>query len=113
LQGDRPRSGPMTSTHSKSAILPLTLREEDADLALRKSFTLAKERLIIIGAEAFNLLNHANFAVPSNTQNPFAQGCIGDAVFKDHAANFAENPGHIFTTVSNARQIQLAARLIF
>ena len=101
MQGDRPRSGPMTSTHSKSAILPLTLREEDADLALRKSFTLTKERLIIIGAEAFN------------TQNPFAQGRIGDAVFKDYAANFAENPGRIFATVSNARQIQLAARLIF
>jgi len=83
------------------------------DLALRKSFTLMKERLIIIGAEAFNLLNHANFAVPRNTQNPFAQGGIGDAVFKDPAANFADNPGRIFTTVSSARQIQLAARLIF
>jgi hypothetical protein len=38
---------------------------------------------------------------------------MGDAVFKDPAANFADNPGCIFTTVSSLRQIQLAARLIF
>jgi hypothetical protein len=72
-----------------------------------------KERLIIIGAEAFNLLNHTNFAVPSNDQNPFAQGDNEDAVFKDPAANFADNPGRIFITVSSAHQIRLAAQLIF
>ena len=36
---------------------------------------------------------------------------MGDAVFKDPAANFADIPGRIFTSVSSARQIQLAARL--
>jgi hypothetical protein len=36
-----------------------------------------------------------------------------EMLFKDPAANFADNPGRIFTTVSSVRQIQLARRLIF
>lgn len=44
------------------------------DPALRKSFPLVEDREIVVGAEAFNLLNHPNFAVPSKGGN-------GDAVF--------------------------------
>jgi len=83
------------------------------DLALRKSFQLSEGKKITLGAEGFNLLNHPNFAVPSNTQSPLTQGGNGDAVFKDSAGDFANNPGRIFTTVGSARQIQIAARLVF
>ena len=83
------------------------------DLALRKSFQLSEGKKITFGAEGFNLLNHPNFAVPSNTQSPLTQGGNGDAVFKDSAGDFANNPGRIFTTVGSARQIQIAARLVF
>ncbi|HVI07233.1 MAG TPA: TonB-dependent receptor [Candidatus Binatia bacterium] len=83
------------------------------DLALRKTFPLAEGKQITFGAEAFNLLNHPNFAVPSNTQTPLTQGGNGDAVFKDAASNFADNVGRIFSTVSSARQIELAARFDF
>jgi predicted DNA-binding transcriptional regulator AlpA len=83
------------------------------DLALRKTFHLRKETEIAFGAEAFNLLNHPNFAVPSNTQSPLTLGGNGDAVFKNAAANFADNSGRIFTTVGTGRQIQLDARLVF
>jgi hypothetical protein len=83
------------------------------DLALRKSFHLAKETEIAFGAELFNFLNHPNFTVPSNTQNPIALGGNGDAVLKDAAGHFANNSGRIFTTVGTGREIQLDARLIF
>ena len=83
------------------------------DLALRKTFSLKEGKKITFGAEAYNLLNHPNFAVPSNTQSPLTQGGNGDAVFKDGAGDFANNPGRIFTTVGTARQIQLAARFVF
>jgi len=83
------------------------------DLAVRKSFQLGEGKKITLGADAFNILNHPNFAVPSNTQSPLTQGGNGDAVFKDAAGDFADNAGRVFSTVGSARQIQLAARLVF
>jgi hypothetical protein len=83
------------------------------DLAVRKAFHLARETQIVFGAEAFNLLNHPNFGVPSNTQSPLTLGGNGDAVFKNAAGDFADNSGRIFTTVGTARQIQLDARFTF
>ena len=68
---------------------------------------------ITFGAEAYNLFNHPNFAVPSNTQSPLTLGGNGDAVFKDVAGNFASNVGRIFSTVGTGRQIQLNARFSF
>ena len=68
---------------------------------------------IMLRADAFNLLNHPNFAVPSNTQNPIALGGNGDAVFKDSAGDFAGNVGRIFSTVDTARQIQMGVRISF
>ena len=85
----------------------------ELDLALRKSFQLSEDMHLSLGVEAFNLLNHPNFAVPSNTQSPLTLGGNGDAVFKDGAGNFAKNVGRIFTTAGTARQIQLGARLVF
>jgi len=83
------------------------------DLAVRKAFHLSRETQIVFGAEAFNLLNHPNFSVPTNTQSPLTLGGNGDAVFKNAAGNFANNAGRIFTTVGTSRQIQLDARFTF
>jgi Carboxypeptidase regulatory-like domain len=83
------------------------------DLALQKSFQVREGMKIMLRADAFNLLNHPNFAVPSNTQNPIAVGGNGDAVFKDSAGDFADNVGRIFTTVGTGRQIQFGARFTF
>jgi len=83
------------------------------DLAVQKGFRLGEGMQVTFRAEAFNLLNHPNFAVPSNTQSPLTQGGNGDAVFKDAASGLADNVAHIFSTVGSARQIQLGARIIF
>ena len=83
------------------------------DLALRKVFKLREGMKITFGAETYNLFNHPNFAVPSNTQSPLTLGGNGDAVFKDVAGNVASNVGRIFSTVSTGRQIQLNARFSF
>jgi hypothetical protein len=83
------------------------------DFALGKSFPLGEARKITFGAEAFNLANHPNFEVPSNTQSPLSTGGNGDAVFKDAAGDFADNPGRIFSTVASAREVQLDLRLVF
>ena len=76
------------------------------DFALKKTFQLAEGTKITFGAEAYNLFNHPNFAVPSNTQSPLTLGGNGDAVF-------ANNTGRTFTTVGTGRQMQLDARLTF
>jgi len=83
------------------------------DVSLHKDFAIAERRKITVGVEAYNLFNHPNFGVPSNTQSPLSLGGNGDAVFKDAAGNFAANAGQILTTVGTGRQIQLAGRFTF
>ena len=83
------------------------------DAALHKDFAIAERRKITVGLEAYNLFNHPNFGVPSNTQSPLSLGGNGDAVFKDAAGNFAANAGQILTTAGTGRQIQLSGRFTF
>jgi len=83
------------------------------DLALRKGFQSKEGMKVTFGTEAYNLFNHPNFGVPSNTQSPLTLGGNGDAVFKDATGHFASNVGRIFTTVGTGRQIQLTARFTF
>jgi Carboxypeptidase regulatory-like domain/TonB dependent receptor len=83
------------------------------DASLHKDFAITERRKITVGVEAYNLFNHPNFGVPSNTQSPLSLGGNGDAVFKDAAGNFAANAGQILTTAGTARQIQLAGRFTF
>jgi len=83
------------------------------DSALHKDFAITERRKITVGVEAYNLLNHPNLGVPSNTQSPLSLGGNGDAVFKDAAGNFANNAGQILTTAGTGRQIQLAGRFTF
>jgi hypothetical protein len=85
----------------------------ELDLVLQKAFQLTERAKITFGAEAYNLLNHPNFAVPSNTQSPLTLGGNGDAVFAGPTGNFANNVARIFTTAGSARQIQLDARVTF
>lgn len=83
------------------------------DAALHKDFAIVQEKKLTVGIEVYNLLNHPNFGVPSNTQSALALGGNGDAVFKDAAGDFADDVGKILTTASSARQLQLTGRFTF
>jgi hypothetical protein len=83
------------------------------DPAVHKDFAVFQERKITVGVEAYNLFNHPNFGVPSNTQSALSLGGNGDAVFKDAASDFADNVGQILTTAGTARQLQLTGRFTF
>ncbi len=83
------------------------------DPALRKDFAFNEQRKLTVGVESYNLFNHPNFGVPSNTQSPLSLGGNGDAVFSDAAGHFADNAGQILTTVGTGRQIQLTGRFTF
>jgi hypothetical protein len=85
----------------------------ESDLALQKTFQVTEGKKITFGAEVYNLLNHPNFAVPSNTQSPLTLGGNGDAIFQNAVGNFANNVGRIFSTVGTGREIQLDARFTF
>jgi hypothetical protein len=83
------------------------------DLSLHKDFAIAQQKKLTVGVEAYNLFNHPNFGVPSNTQSAFSLGGNGDAAFKDAAGDFADNAGQILTTAGTGRQYQLTGRFSF
>ena len=85
----------------------------EVDPSLHKDFVINQERTLTVGVEAYNLFNHPNFGVPSNTQSALSLGGNGDAVFRDAAGDFADDAGQILTTAGTARQIQLAGRFTF
>ena len=75
---------------------------------------LGEAGVIEFRAEVFNLLNHANFALPvatvwsSATPSTVAAGPIGSAGIPAFGT-----AGQITSTVTNSRQIQLALKVIF
>ncbi|AXC14815.1 Oar protein [Acidisarcina polymorpha] len=106
----------------------------DVDLSLTKQTKLNDRFSIQFRAESFNLLNHANFDVPVNTQGPTGSGGNGDQVFVGRRQTLADkvtlctaqndpenlgcgvlspNAGIIFRTVTSSRQIQFGMKLIF
>jgi outer membrane receptor protein involved in Fe transport len=74
----------------------------NADVSLIKSFRTANQRTVQVRIEAFNVLNRANFAVPS-----------GRTAFTNAAGDVAPNWGRITSTVTTSRQIQLGVKYLF
>jgi hypothetical protein len=75
------------------------------DAALVKTQKLAGRRSLQLRLEVFNLLNRANFDIPMNDVD-------GPAVFDDQG-NRLPTAGRIFNTITDAREVQLAVRLLF
>ena len=72
-------------------------------LSLVKNTKLMSTRQIQFRIEMFNVLNHANFAVPDRT------------VFSAAAANEAPlaTAGRITNTITSSRQLQLGVKFLF
>jgi len=83
------------------------------DASLHKDFAITERVKVSVGVEAYNLFNHPNFSVPSNSPSPLTLGGSGAAIFKDAAGDFAGNAGQILTTVGTGRQLQLYGRFTF
>jgi hypothetical protein len=74
------------------------------DLSLKKSIPLGgKEgQHVEFRAEAFNLLNHSNFAIPANTQ-----------VLNATTRSYVAGAGKITKTVTSSRQLQFSIKVTF
>ena len=80
------------------------------DLSLNKSFPLTEKLRLQFRAEAFNLLNRTNFDLPSNSDD-------GSQIFSFSSSRGTFTPlstaGQITNIVGNARELQLALKLVF
>lgn len=70
------------------------------DLSLARRFRLRERLALEFRAEAFNSLNHPNFAIPSQRTVFSSSGPVGSA-------------GRITSTLTSSRQIQLGWRIVF
>jgi len=77
------------------------------DVSVMKNVSISERVRLQIRAEAFNLLNHANFGVPN--QNVFTN--TGSAVAPVYSIN--PSAGLITSTITTPRQIQFGMKLIF
>jgi carboxypeptidase family protein len=71
----------------------------DVDTSFFKKFRLTERFNLQLRAEAFNLLNHSNFAVPNQV------------VFT--GTNISSSAGQVTYTSTSSRQLQLALKLLF
>lgn len=74
----------------------------NVDLALKKLFSVRENVDVQFRAEFFNILNHANFAPPSQRQ-----------IWRTRNFTLNEDAGLVTSTVNTARQIQFALKLIW
>ena len=80
----------------------------DLDMGFLKAFKITEERILQFRFEAFNIFNHANFAVP-NFEDRYLY--TADAL----TGAISANPlvGRITSTVTSSRQLQFALRFEF
>ena len=72
----------------------------NVDFSLLKLTALTERTKLEFRAECFNLANHANFGMPSNSISSSSRAYAGSA-------------GVITTTVTDNREIQLGLKLVF
>jgi hypothetical protein len=86
-----------------SIVLSAAIATIDFDTPSFKKFRLSERFNLQLRAEAFNILNHPNFAYPNGI------------VFGGNAASYSysSTAGAITATGTTSRQLQLALKLIF
>jgi hypothetical protein len=84
------------------------------DFSVVKNFRMNEHRSLQLRAEIFNLLNRPNFDLPSNSEDG-EQILTFTPASGSTPARFTptEGTGRIFSTVGDAREIQLGVKVIF
>ncbi|MEP6715722.1 MAG: TonB-dependent receptor [Terriglobia bacterium] len=82
----------------------------DVDVNLRKRFNFTEKRSFEFSALAFNVFNHPQF-IPGSINNAARVSSLGAASYVTVTNVNFNNPEKVFT--SNARTVQLVAKLIF
>jgi hypothetical protein len=87
---------------------------KSVDLSLVKNFRIDERRSIQLRGEIFNLLNRANFDLPSNSEDgELVFNFVPPAGSTPAAFNPVSSAGRIFSTIGDSREIQLAVKFIF
>lgn len=73
----------------------------DIDMSLFKTTSLYREMSLQLRIEAFDVLNHPNFAMPNGSFSPGTNGLNANGAFGE------------VTSVNNNRQVQLGAKIVF
>ena len=76
----------------------------NVDLGFLKSIHATEKLSVQLRFEAFNILNHANFAIPTFPDRQ---------VFLDASGTINPQVGRITSTVTSSRQLQIAVKLLF
>jgi hypothetical protein len=82
------------------------------DLAARRAFVLREHRTLQLRAEAFNLLNHPNFADPTNTLTSGLFG-ISTQMFGRSLGQNATSGFNPLYQIGGPRSMQLSLKLVF
>jgi hypothetical protein len=75
---------------------------QNVDIGLQKNIALGADRRMQFRTEIFNLLNHANFQIPSVT-----------TIFVGDPPTPVANAGQVTSTANPARQIQFSVKFLF
>ena len=87
----------------RNTLIGPTIR--DFDVNLQKTITFNERFRLVLRGEAFNLPNHPNFQLPSNS--------IFSATDTTPPGEYLPNVGRITGTSTTSRQIQIGAKLVF
>ena len=83
---------------------------DNIDMSLNKRFNVYERYAISFGAQAFNLLNHAQY-IPGSIDNVNSNGYTTSYNFQTVSSAFFNQPGKEF--LANARTMQLVAKFEF
>ncbi len=103
------QAGPGTLPNGSRNTLPLP-PENNLDFAAYKRFTAFEHYSLEFGAQAFNVLNHAQY-IPGSVDNVAAIGYTGSYNLQTVTNAFFNHPEKEFN--NNARTMQLSGKIIF
>jgi hypothetical protein len=83
------------------------------DLSLKKNTRVSERLNLHFQADAFNIFNHPDFDVPSNSTSLYSTAKTGNAITKITVRAPSTSLGLITQTLGSPRTLQLSMHLVF